>query len=530
VRQNRLAFAQGRDILTARSGKNAHDLFREIAELADHNPSRLVSLPGDFGFIRFRPEGAATVVRSCGGLVPFYLWQSAQRTAISTCLGDFVRYLPDEPRLDPLVNAVWASGHGFFPDGRTFLAGVSILDRGCFALVEQGREVEIGRYWNPRPKSLARPTPTRAREHAERLRSILIDKLVRDLDPEEGNLLTLSGGVDSASLGALASGVVGRKVWTLSFLPVPEELFEHEMSYIRPLASRYGFERNWSIRMHAETKTELLHAAPRIVFHVVHPALCALPSIKREAQVRVLFGGEFADEVCGSHATIPDWASHTSLLRLIAGLGKLPSGPRDVLRWGKHRLLSATGQPALTLPENLPDFFHPEIRDEYHSWLERRRREVAHDNGPLRYLTLRAEADGFVAMNWEAASALGVRRSFPFFNREMLELAFECHPAERVGPGTKKLLRTALLGDVPQKNLMRPDKGGWGYYLRDVRLPWQTPLPEALETIVRSEWYPMPPESLERWDACGLLQLMVFLDSLTATRRRSDDLRLEAKL
>ena len=28
---------------------------------------------GDFGFIRFGPDGDATVVRSCGGLVPFYL-------------------------------------------------------------------------------------------------------------------------------------------------------------------------------------------------------------------------------------------------------------------------------------------------------------------------------------------------------------------------------------------------------------------------------------------------------------------------
>ena len=48
---------------------------------------------------------------------------------------------------------------------------------------------------------------------------------------------------------------------------------------------------------------------------------------------------------------------------------------------------------------------------------------------------------------------------FPFVTRELLELAFELHPSELVGPGTKRLLRYALAGDVPAKNLQRPDKG-----------------------------------------------------------------------
>src|SRR5881396_631447 len=49
-------------------------------------------LSGDFGFVRFRPDGAATVVRSAGGLVPFYLSRAGSRVAIGTRLGDFVRF------------------------------------------------------------------------------------------------------------------------------------------------------------------------------------------------------------------------------------------------------------------------------------------------------------------------------------------------------------------------------------------------------------------------------------------------------
>ena len=528
VHENRLAFAEGRDILSAHASGASDAYFRMVADLADISPERLVSLPGDFGFIRFRTGGSATVVRSCGGLVPFYLWRSDQCVAIGTRLGDFVRYLPDEFHLDPLVNAVWTSGHGLFPDRRTFLSGVSILDRGYFARIEPDREIAVGRYWNPRPNRLVRPTPARVREHVERLRALLIDKLTRDLDPEDGNLLTLSGGVDSSSLGALAAGVVGRKVWTLSILPAPKDLFEHEMSYIQPLASHFGFERKWSILIPKETRLQLLHSAPRVVFHVVHPALCALPRINREAPVRVLFGGEFADEVCGSVSTLPDWAAHTSLFRLTGGLRTLPSGPRDLLRWAKHRVLSIVGRPLLPFPKQLPSLVHPQIQEEYRMWFERRRCEAACDQDPLRYLALLTEEDGFVVMNWEATSALGIRRSFPFFNREAIELAFECHPTELVGPGTKKLLRTALRGDVPQKNLQRPDKGQWGSRLPVEQVAWQESLPEMLRPVVRPDWYPTPPQLLDRMEACGLVQLMIFVESLCA-RRLGRDVGAEAR-
>ena len=518
VRENRLAFAEGRDRIAARAAGAPREFFQKIVELADGSPERLVALPGDFGFIRFRPDGAATVVRSCGGLVPFYLWQSGQRLAVSTRLGDLVRYLPDEPRLDPLVNAAWTSGLGFFPDRRTFLAGVSILDRGCFARIERGRPAKLGRYWDPRPKRLARPTQARAREHAERLRALLLDNLARDLDPQGGNLLTLSGGVDSTALGALAAGRLGLEVWSWSLLPGPENLFQREMSFIAPLASRFGFKRSWSIRVREHTRIELLRAAPGIVFHVMHPALCDLPRIHRESPVRVLFGGEFADEVCGSAVTFPDWTAHTSLLGLAAGLGTLPTGPRDVLRWAKYRLLSFVGQPTLLFPKHLPGFIRAEVQMEYRGWFERRRREAARDPDPLRHLALRAEADGFVVMNWEAASALGIRRSFPFFSREVLELAFACHPAELIGPGTKKLLRAALRDDVPRKNLERADKGQWGAYLRDAKFAWETTLPEMLKPVIREDWYPRPPKALDLWEACCLTHLMVFIDSLCARR------------
>jgi len=533
VREQGLAFAEGRDRLEEGFRHTLDERFREIAELADLKPERLASLPGDFGFIRFRPAGGATVVRSCGGLVPFYLWQSGKRLAISTQLGNFVRYLPEEPRLNPLVNATWASGWDLFPDRQTPLQGVSILGRGCFAQVEAGRPITWGRYWQPRPERLTPPTPARVQEHAERLRTLLIEKLERDLDPKGGNLLTLSGGVDSSSLAALAAGVVGRKVWTWSLLPSHEEAFRHEMSYIEPLARRYGFERRWEVFWYPGLYEDLLRQAPRIVFYVLHPALCSLPGILREAPVRVLFGGEYGDEVCGSAKTVSDWAASTSLFQLLTEPQTWFRHPRYIARWVKHRLAWWRGYPLHPSPKDLldrdpitrkpVDFFHPELRQEYRGWWDRVRQEMVRD--PLPWACLWAdshEASGFVTMNWEACSALGVRRSFPFFTREVFELVFTCHPMELYGPGVKKLLRAALKEDVPARNLWRPDKGAREPMALSRQRPLPGPLPEELEQVLSPRWLSNPPRMLGSWQYGCLLHLIRFIENLRARRKERD--------
>src|SRR5207302_10789910 len=130
----------------------------------------------------------------------------------------------------------------------------------------------------------------------------------------------------------------------------------------------------------------------------------------REAPVRVLFGGEFADEICGGAGTTPDWAAHTSLLRVLTG--RWPSGPKDILRWVKHRTLAVQQNPVLPLPGILPAFARTAIGDEYRDWYAGRRRRAAADTDDRRFLHLCVEISNWVPMNWEAASALGVRRSF----------------------------------------------------------------------------------------------------------------------
>jgi len=534
VQKYGLAFAEGRDLLVD-DQPDSVDALRLIVDLADHHPADLDALPGDFGFIRFRAGGGATVVRSCGGLVPMYIKQGGEgkRWAIGTRLGDFVRYLPEESVLDPLPNAIWASSWIMFPEGRTFLKGVRLLERGCYAHLNG--QARIAPYWNPRPDHIPYPGKEIQREHAARLREILIAKLERDLDPEGGNLPTLSGGVDSSSLAALAGGVVGRDLMLWSLIPRKEreDLVAHAMSFIEPLAQQYGFTRRWVVNWHERLVLDLWRQAPQVVFHVVHPALCSLPGLMREAEVRVLVGGESADAMCGSKFTLPDWARQTSLFRLLTDGGWLRKDPRGLARWARFRLALLRGRDPMTFPRELLaedatndrplHFFHPDVIAEYREWWDGQRRGLHADHDPWRYLELHTRSfDGFVPMNWEVCSALGVRRSLPFHTREVLELAFACHPAELYGPdpGAKRLLRAALHNDVPHHNLYRADKSSRDEDARArhaaVQGPPPNPLPQELAALLDPAFFAHPPQTLDYGQLRPLTRLTIFVASLRA--------------
>ena len=208
---------------------------------ADRSPHRLAELPGDFGFVRFRPDGTALAVRSCGGLVPLYLHRrDGGGLALGTLLNYFPRLLPARFLPDPLVNASWVRTPADLPR-RAHVRG-----RGLDPSPREphraapARAPRTGSYWDPRPDAGAEPESSP--EHPRELRRILIETLSRDLDPEGRNLLMLSGGVDSSALGALAVGTVGRRLSSWSMIPASEPARSHELSYIDPLVSRFGIE------------------------------------------------------------------------------------------------------------------------------------------------------------------------------------------------------------------------------------------------------------------------------------------------
>ena len=514
VRASGLVFAQGRDEVAA-SGR----AWDEVARLVAERPESVGELPGDFGLLCFGPSGETTVVRSAGGLVPFYVAGAGERWTVSTTLAHMLRFHWEELELDPLINAIWTTGYDAAPDRRTFVSGVRVLGRGEYVRLG-GPRPEFGRWWHPRRGA----TPRAAPDHAERLRSALVGTLERELDPGGENLLALSGGVDSSAVGALAAGLLGRDVSTLTVLPEDEAARARDLRYIDALTEAVGFRRRRMVTLDRERRLAILDE-PRVPYHVLHPYLCLLPSVVSEWPVSVLVGGDFADHTVGSTLTLRDWARHTSALGLWRARRVLPTGPADVRRWFVYRLRRALRRPPLPWPAELPALVRPQLRAEYREWFRDRRREGARDDGPMPYLAMFLERQGFLGMQWELTSSLGVRRSFPFVTRELLELAFECHPSELVGPGTKRLLRAALAGDVPAFNLERPDKGRPGPGRDSGPRVWSGDIPAILESVLAPDW---PPErEIAYWDVFRGRQLVAFAKAFERSRAGRSALQRE---
>jgi len=489
VRASGFAFMEGRDRLEPGRGP---DWLERLGGLCDRSPERLGELPGDFTLLRFRPDGSALAVRSAGGKVPLYLHRrDGGGLAVGTLLNYFPRLLPGEFRADPLVNASWARAlTSSFIDGRTFVEGVSILPRGSHSELSAERPPRTGVYWDPRPEAGATPEPSP--EHARELRRLLIETLERELDPQGANLLLFSGGVDSAALGALIGGTLGRDQSSWSMLPGSEPGLSIELSYIDPIVEQFGIEPTHRRQLTEEAHRRWINDAPGLPFQILHPALCDLPNVSAEQEVRVVVSGMFADEVCGERKRLHDWALHTSAWDLVTG--PLPFGRRDYLRWARRRLQRAIGHPQIDFMD-LDEWVPGPVQAEFQDWIADRKRALARDRRPLGELAARAEADAWVAMYWEGTSPLGARPLLPFFNREVLELAFRCHPRDLLGPGKKRLLRDALRNDVPARNLMREDRGEWTGH-SDARWVLDEGIPAGAAPLVRTDWLADPPPDL----------------------------------
>ncbi|HVF31396.1 MAG TPA: asparagine synthetase B family protein [Acidimicrobiales bacterium] len=487
-----------------------HPIWRARA-----SPAELLAGAGDFGAVHLTGPGEVTVVRSCGGTVPLYLRATADEVVVATRLGDVAGATGScEP--DGLPLAILTTGAFVFPDGRTPLRGVQALPRGTRTVVTGGR-LATERYWRPEEQEVRVPTAAEAAEHRVELREALLEHLDRTT-PRRGALLAMSGGVDSTALAHLLARVVGGDLATLSLVPADPDGLAVEESFIDPVLHAVGVTRAHKKAMTAGEYLRLLEAAPRVGFPVIHPVLLALPEVLERWPVRALVGGEYADEVTGSWMTMSDWGRHARLRDLVATGFRGADRRTDLLRWSAHRALWHLRRPVAPLPAALPDIVHPELRREYADWRRAWRAGHVASGLPLHYLRMSGGVDGFVAQSWEACSHHGVIRTFPFFNRRVLELAHRCHPVERLGPGRKKLLRRALAGDVPAHNLHRADKGAF-LYGGDV-LGHGDPLATAAGPLLDAGWIERSYDPTVSFHAAWVQQLLSSLTSLGAAPSR----------
>jgi asparagine synthetase B (glutamine-hydrolysing) len=497
------AFIEGRDRLESGPGL---DWLDRVERLVDERPHALDELPGDFSFLRFYRDGTATAVRACAGLAPLYVHRDGQQIAIATRLKHIPSFIGRRFIPDPLMNVIFPFAPTFL-DGRTFVADISALPRGTFTSLEPGRPPSTSAYWDPRPPADEPLVPTP--EHAERLRALLVEALERDLDPAGRNLLTLSGGIDSGCLAALAVGVVGARISSLSLVPPSDPARAHMLSFINPLVERYGIEPAIKVDNTNDLRVRHLRQMPALPSQVPHPALCELEGVASSQEVRVLLGGEFGDEICGDWMRFTDWVRYTSPWRLLRDRDSLPLDDRRIpLLWVQRRLLDLIGRPRSPFHSRLDPWVHPDLQ---HGYAGRRRSTLRHrarHPRPLGELQDRLELDALVPMNWEATTELGIRRSMPFFTRETIELAYECHPSELFETGRRGLERRALAADVPRSTLFMTDRGIWPRDLVEAPIQLPDELPAWASSMVSPRWLEHPRPKATYGNASSLVRML----------------------
>ncbi len=488
------------------------------ARLRQHDwENFLCSGRGNYAFAHFDRSGRVRLVRASAGVVPIYVWRVGERLACASRLGEIARFVPDEPELEPLVNATCCTMHGWLGDRRTFLTNTQMLAMGETACASNSAW-SISRWWDPSKARPLRPTGVAAEEHAQQFRSLLLRNLESAFETGESTVLTLSGGVDSSALAALAAGTLGRRFSTLSFIPAVEPNHSGTRALIDSLLApfRQNVVDRWEFEHSIRSRLGLVQQAQREVFLVANPALCVLPRLA-DAGIRSLCGGEYCDDLFGSVLTREDWDLSTSLTDLVRHRDELPRGARSALGWAYRRALMRVGRAPLHRPRVLPRFIRSELRADYRELMRDKQRSLAEDRRPRVFLAQRLEsAQNAVAQNWEVTSSLGVRRFYPFVSRELVELAFACHPSEGQGPGTKKLVRRALRGLVPDSHLLRETKEDWTE--PPTLVTWGRPVPEELSKIVAPEVAERPPAQLDGADALRLTLLLNISEGLRTAR------------
>lgn len=461
--------AQGLVVLHGPASMGVGTESGEVARLSDrvrHRPLELGECSGDFALAAFGLEGECALVSTPAALPPLYFAQDGPAVTVASRLDWITALRPNPPIIDRLPLALWAAGTPQFLDGRTVIQSIRRMRRGA--------QLHLGPGASPTETNLTtvflgQPGADRALgkvDVAQALRQHVLHKLETELVSDGLNLLSLSGGLDSSTLAALAR-TMGKPFKAVTLLAADPQVREHELPYIRAaLGERYP--ENW-IEIpwpHKEYQTEVLAKAPAILHPVLHPVLCEMQDLQRDHPIVTYFGGEFCDELIGGSGVIAEWCADTPLMaawqRTPIRMQGWTFGFRQYLA---QRLSTARRRPPLAVPPSLAAHFDDELRREYSSWLGSYRRHSPRDPAGLTLSRWQDICTPVIDMNWEASSQLNIRRSFPLIGREVLGLLWRTSASLRLGPDYKELFRQAFAQDAPASILNRPDKGFWGKFL-----------------------------------------------------------------
>jgi asparagine synthase (glutamine-hydrolysing) len=330
---------------------------------------------------------------------------------------------------------------------------------------------------------------------ARQLRVLLEDSVRLRLRADVRVGTCLSGGLDSSSIVALASGQLESPVWTFS------ALYDHsaydETRFVRLVNEAYGTEPH-EIRPKPD---RLMDVMPRIAWHQDEPS--AGPGLYSQwhvmeaasKHVKVLLDGQGADEVLGGYHAYYDafirssvqqalrHPTRATLGRVVSGLGGVPAqaGVR-VARTALSAMLPSAVRRALR-PTRVPGLGSEVKPDVLAAWMGCG--ESSTVTGPfedtlsnvLFDAVFRSSLPALLRYEDRNSMAFSIEARTPFLDYRLVEFALALPFYERInGEWTKHILRRAMQDDLPAEVTWRRDKLGY-----------PTPFAEWLKSEFRSD-------------------------------------------
>ena len=457
----------------------------------DRGPSFVSELRGMFGLALWDSRRRRLVLaRDPFGIKPLYYRQTDRELSFASELKALVRNPELSRDIDPDALEAFLA-FNWIPAPMTVFTEVRKLRAGHVLVAEDGR-VEIERYARP---GVVPDRPLRggseaelAAELLETLRESVRAHLVADVPVG----VLLSGGVDSATLAALAAQESGERIKTFS-IGFEEREFS-ELDLARRVADRYGTDHHELI-----VRPNAVELLPKLAETFDEPFAdsSALPTylVSQLAgeHVKVVFSGEGGDELFGGYRTYAADLLAPRIGRLAVAASplveRLPTSPNRRLEDRLKRFARAATLPPLERHHGWTEVFSAEARaellgngrrgaDPLAVW-RARYAESEHADPLSRFQDLDlgvSLVDDQLAKTDRAGMAHSLETRVPLLDPAVVEFAFSLERVHKVwGFSKKRILRRAAAAVVPEE-IVRGRKRGFSIpaaaWLRDGLQPF----------------------------------------------------------
>jgi asparagine synthase (glutamine-hydrolysing) len=424
---------------------------------------------GDFALLVWDSERRqGLLARDQLGVRPLFLHKVGERLRFAVELRDLLDLLPTTPAPDRAAVAHWIA-LSTRPGTGTLYEGVERLGPGeMLSFDPEG--VELRRYWAPRFRE---PLTLPETQLVERVRGTLRGAVERRRDPGRQTGVLMSGGLDSASIAAVAGESV--RVYSATFPGHPETDEAEPIAELRRALGLRGVVAE--VRPGGLLASVLEHLTAWRAPLIGWGDFWALPLLRTAAErgVGTMLGGDGGDELFAPRVyALADELQSGHPSRVLELARRLPGAGAHISRREEARMIArlafAGAAPPWPAGRRRPQWRAPEQR-----WLTRRtlaelRRSDDPDawkrlDGPRWWanaahgLAYGIEATGVFEHQRRRAEMAGLEARHPMLDLDLVELCLRQPPERTLDPRfSRPTLRAAMEGLLPDSVRLSPRK------------------------------------------------------------------------